>query len=112
MNLRSTHKVVSLSFCFECCYSGGSLLRVIVMHNEISTNNIKLASTDKAIPRVAAKAFKAAYNRALTSKVGVIVVNNGSFEHRSIEDGKIVTKNLGDAPAPLIVGAGTRKKRR
>ncbi len=70
-----------------------------------------LASIDSDIPQAAAQAFNGAYLKALKSKAGVIVVSQGRLEHRHLKMGELVTVHVGEAPKPLIVGVGTRKKR-
>lgn len=74
--------------------------------------NIQQASTHKEIPQAAGRAFRAAHLKALNSNAGVIVVSNGKLEHRHIEKDILITENVGEAPKPLVVGVGARKKRR
>ncbi|HEY7774519.1 MAG TPA: hypothetical protein VIC26_15145 [Marinagarivorans sp.] len=82
------------------------------MPKDSSNSDINIALKDKDIPRAAAQAFRAAHLQALTSKAGVVVVSGGKLEHRHMKDGVLTTECIGEAPKPLIVGTGTRKKRR
>ncbi len=73
--------------------------------------HIKIALKESEIPDAAAQAFRAAQLEALKSKAGVIVVSKGKFVHRHMRNGVVASQYMGDAPTPLVVGVGAKKKR-